>query len=120
LASHTAHCIGAHHDDVEGGTPRELALHIQFHIAPEVSLSAPPLFPPADLYQTATHAQHHMAGLVLGIHVLPVEGSGPVRASASMPRKLTVVVGETGKRYAASAISFSLPFGGSFSSSTVP
>ena len=83
--------------------------HIQFHIAPEVSLSAPPLFPPVDLYHAATHSQHHMAGLALGIHLLPAERNALVKAVATASRKLTVVVGETGKRYGASAI-----FGGPY------
>jgi FtsP/CotA-like multicopper oxidase with cupredoxin domain len=77
--------------------------HIQFHIMPEVSLSAPPLLPPVDLYQTATHSHHHMAGLALGIHVLPAEASASAKPAATTSRKLTVVVGETGKRYGASA-----------------
>ena len=83
--------------------------HIQFHIMPEVSLSASPLFPPVDLYHTATHAHDHMAGLALGIHVLPVEGGASVQATATPAKKLTIVVGETGKRYAATAI-----FGGPY------
>jgi hypothetical protein len=74
-----------------------------------VSLSAPPLFPPVDLYHAATLVRHHMAGLVLGIHVLPAEERSPVKATPTTPRKLTLVVGETGKRYAASAI-----FGGPY------
>jgi hypothetical protein len=76
---------------------------------PEAGLSAPPLFPPVDLYHAATHAQHHMAGLALGIHVLSAEGSAPLKTVTTIPRKLMLVVGETGRRYAASAI-----FGGPY------
>ena len=83
--------------------------HVQFHIAPEVGLSAPPLVPPIDLYHAASHTRHHMAGLALGIHLLPAEGFAPAKATATLPRKLTVVVGETGKRYDASPI-----FGGPY------
>ena len=85
--------------------------HVQFHIAPEVTLTAPSLSPPIDLYDSANHAQHHMAGLALGIHLLPAEKNASVKTKtiATAPRKLTVVVGETGKRYGSSAI-----FGGPY------
>ena len=79
--------------------------HLSFHVSGDLRLT-----PPAPEAETPHGTAQHMAGLVLGVHVVPREGETSTSPARGTPRRLRLSAGPVPGRYGpVDGMGFSLP-----------